>query len=112
MNRLIVLLFIFLAACKAEFPSIPKDVIPMKEMVKVMADIHITDVIAAEKAQGGLDEKKLSLEYYQRIYTNHGITKEKFIRSYHFYESHPGLFDKMYEEVLVEMSRREGEIKQ
>lgn len=110
MKQLILFLIVFMAGCKSEPPSIPKDVLPVNDMVQIMADVHVVDVVAADKATGGLDEKALTKFFMKQIYKNRGITEQKFLDSYRFYESHPVLFDKMYGEVLEELSRREAAI--
>lgn len=79
-------------------------------MTMVLADMHITDAVAATKAQGGMDEKLLTEEYYLQVYKNYGITKEQFLNSYHFYESSPKLLNKLYDQVLGEMSKREAAV--
>ena len=108
MKRLIICVFILISACKQEYPSVPRDVIPFEKMTQILADMHITDAVAATKAQGGMDEKLLTEEYYLQIYKNYGITKEDFVKSYHFYEGSPKLFNKLYDQVLSEISKREA----
>jgi len=100
MKRLIICVFILISACKQEYPSVPRDVIPFEKMTQILADMHITDAVAATKAQGGMDEKLLTEEYYLQIYN--------FVKSYHFYEGSPKLFNKLYDQVLSEISKREA----
>ena len=110
MKQFILFLIVVMAACKSELPTVPRDVLPLKDMVQIMADVHIVDVVAADKANGGMDEKELTKAYMAQIYKNRGITEQQFFDSYRFYEKHPVLFDKMYGEVLEELSRREAAI--
>jgi hypothetical protein len=107
MKHFIPLIFLLLCGCKEEYPSIPKDIIPMEEMKKILTDMHITDSVAETKAQAGADERALTVQYNEQIFKNHGITHQQFMKSYKFYESNPKLFDKMYDEILVELSKRE-----
>ncbi|MBL0309404.1 MAG: DUF4296 domain-containing protein [Bacteroidetes bacterium] len=110
MNRLILFAFIWMMGCRSEMPTIPATVIPMDQMVQIMSDIHIVDAVAAEKAQGGMNEENLTKQYMVQIFKNRGVTAEKFLSSFRFYENHPALFDKIYGEALEEMSRREAKL--
>lgn len=82
----------------------------MKKMTSIIADMHIADAVATNKAEGGMDEKLLSREYYKQIYKNYGITQDEYLKSFHFYENNPKLFNKMYDDVLGEISRQEDSI--
>lgn len=107
MKRIIPLLFILLSACKSELPDVPRDVIAMDKMENILADMHITDAVAETKAQLGMNEKTLSEEYHEQIFKNHEITRAEFLKSYKFYEANPKLLNKMYDDILNDMSKRE-----
>ena len=77
-------------------------------MKMVLVDMHIADAVAQNKAQGGVNEKQLTREYYATIYKNNGVKEEDFLKSYHFYEQSPPLLNKLYEDVLTEMSKIEA----
>lgn len=109
-----VFLFCFIAAllqaCKPELPEIPADVMPMDKMKVILADIHIADVVAETKAQGGANERDLSQQYYVQIFKQRGITLDEFNHSYAFYQGTPVLMDKLYDEVLTELSTRNAHV--
>ncbi len=107
MKRTILCLFIFLSACKSELPDVPKDIIPMDKMEVILADMHITDAVAETKAQLGMNEKLLTEEYHVQVFKNHGVTREEFLKSYKFYEANPKLLNRMYDNILQAMSKRE-----
>ena len=89
-------------------PNVPSDVIPIDKMKMVLVEMHIADAVAQNKAQGGVNEKQLTREYYATIYKNQGVKEQDFVKSYHFYEQTPALFNKLYEDVLTEMSKIEA----
>jgi hypothetical protein len=107
MKRLIGLVFLSLCACKQELPDVPKDVISFEKMKMILTELHIADAVAETKAQAGEDEKTLSKIYNEHVIQSHGLSREEFLKSYKFYESEPKLFDKMYDEILAELSKRE-----
>ena len=79
-------------------------------MEGILIDMHISDAVAEIKTMGDINEKRLSQQYYLQIYKNHGITKEEFLKSYLFYENNPVLLNKIYDDILGEMSKREAKI--
>ncbi len=109
--RMLMLLVLFvIAGCKQKFPSVPSDIIPVNKMESVLIDMHISDAVAEIKTMGDINEKRLTEQYYQQIYKNYGITKEEFLKSYTFYENNPVLLNKIYDDILGEMSKREAKI--
>jgi hypothetical protein len=110
MKRLIPFILLILAACKQELPSIPSGILPIQKMSPILIDMHVADAVAQNRAQGGVNEKKMTQEYYERIYKIHGVTKEEFTKSYRFYEDNPALFNKLYEEVLNGLSKTESDV--
>ena len=79
-------------------------------MENILIDMHISDAVAETRSLGDGNEKKWSQQYYMQIYKNYGITKEEFLKSYLFYQNNPVLLNKLYDDVLSEMSKREGKI--
>ncbi len=107
MKRLIPLLFIFLMACKDKLPEVPAGVIPMNKMQHILADMHVADAVAQNKAQMGMNEKLLTEEYTMQVYNNYNVTREEFLKSYKFYEANPVLMNIMYDSILEDLSKRE-----
>lgn len=97
-----------LSSCTSKQHNIPDGIIPSDTMVVIMADMHIADAIAETKAQGGENEKNLSTKYQDRILAQHKITAEQFKQSFDFYENTPDLMNAIYDQVLVEVSKREA----
>ena len=110
MKRIIPVILILLSACKSEFVDVPKDVIAMDKMEIILADMHITDAVAESKAQLGMNEKLLTQEYHEQVFKNNEITRAEFLKSYKFYEANPKLLNKMYDDILDKMSKREEAI--
>ena len=73
----------------------------------ILTEIHIADALAETKAQNGENERLLTQKYHEQIYKNHTITHAEFMTSYKFYEANPKLLNKMYDEILNDLSKRE-----
>jgi len=106
----IPLALLFVAGCKEKFPSVPANVIPIGKMENILIDMHISDAVAETKTLGDMNEKKVTQQYYLQIYMNYGITKKDFLKSYSFYQDNPVLLNKLYDDILGEMSKREAKI--
>jgi len=91
-------------------PKMPADVFPIEKMKMIMADMHIADAVAEMKGKGGANEAEVTRELYAQIYKNNGVTEEQFNKSYQFYLSHPVWQNKLYEEILTELSKRESDV--
>ena len=94
---ILIPLFI-LAACGSKEVSVPDDVIPAKQMVPILVDVHIV-----EGARNGaliLGDTNGIEDYYAKVYEKHEITEASFKRSFKFYNGEPELFIPIYEKVL------------
>jgi hypothetical protein len=107
MRHFVGLIFLLLCGCKQEFPDVPKDIIPVEKMKTILIEMHIADSVAETKAQTGGDEKVLTKSYTAQIFKNNGISREEYLKSFSWYESHPKLLNKMYDDILAELSKRE-----
>ena len=56
------------------------------------------------------DDKKIKA-YYSSVLTKHGFTREQFEETILFYSESPKRYEKIYDKVLVELSKIEGNIK-
>ncbi len=110
MKRYIPLLLILIGACKPDMPKMPADILPLTKMKMILADMHIADAVAETKAKGGANEGEVTRALYAQIYKNNGITEDQFKQSYQFYLAHPAWQNKLYEEILTELSKRESDV--
>lgn len=110
MKWLIPFLLLLLASCKNDKIAIPDDILKPEKMKLILTDVHVTDALAEQKTQEGMDEKRLTAEYHMQIFKNHGITEQDFKKSLVFYEANPKLMDEVYAEVLSELTKREAEV--
>ena len=79
---------IVLLSCKS---LIPKEVLPPKKMQAVLWDVMQADELAEYYSTKDSSFKRLGkhVDYYQKIFSIHRITKEDFTRSLSYYEDHP-----------------------
>ena len=89
MRKLPILFFaVFIFSCKS---SVPGDVLPPKKMQAVLWDVMQADAMAeyyaaSDSAFTGLSKH---VDYYQKVFAIHKISKDDFTKSLVYYENHP-----------------------
>jgi len=106
---LIGLIAASMEACSAPKVTIPDDVLSQDKMVSILADVHLAEAAITLKFTNKDTSKLQAQEFYDFIYKSHKTTKEQFNKSYDFYTSHPELLNKIYDDVLTELSKKQGE---
>jgi hypothetical protein len=113
MNRIFTLVLIIaaLASCyhgakDANFEM--SLVLPEDSMVTLLTDLHL-----AEGAVTALKSKQhpaghLSSDYFETILIKHSINKEVFEESMRYYAFHSEKLDKIYEQVIIDLSMQES----
>ena len=87
--------------------AIPSDVLPKEKMAQVITDIHLAEANASlYTLPDSVSSEKL---HFEKIFAKHKITKIQYDKSISFYIDHPELLNEVYEKVLNELSRMQGE---
>jgi len=95
-NRLFIYILIcgLSVACqKTEKTQVDKDT-----MVKILADMHVSDAVLANVNPGIKDS--VSKVYLDEILKIHNVKKTDFDKAIKYYESKPEILETMYEDVL------------
>lgn len=105
------LLFTFFISCgeKAEKSiSIPTHILSKEKIAQVITDIHIAE---AESTLNAISDSTFKRSvYFEEIFEKHQITKQQYEESLAFYISHPEVFNKIYEQVLSDLSKMQAEM--
>ncbi len=104
MRKFLSLIFtcLFLICCKSK--EIPKDIIPPKQMEKVLYDIHIADAYIT--TIGDTDSaKKVSSAYYKGIYKKFKTDSVAYNKSLDYYFRHPDLLTDIYERIKTDLQK-------
>jgi hypothetical protein len=85
-------------------------VLPKDKMVPVLVEIQLAEAEAnnMNPLEGGKSLKVIS--EYDRIFTKYNIQPEDFYSSFEYYKSKPALMDSLYQDVLTELARQEGDL--
>lgn len=107
----IVFCFLLFACSKNATVQIPESVLPVEKMAAVMVDVHLMEAATnlnvrnSESVGGGG-----SIPLFIDIFKKHNITKEQYNKSYDFYTQNPEHLNKVYELILVELSKMQAQV--
>jgi hypothetical protein len=108
LTYLIIPTCIFIS-CKKPEVKIPEGLLKKEQMVSILADIHIAQ--AASVMNSASDTTRFSLpammEYILKI---HHTSKSHYDSSMVFYTKHPEIMTQIYENVITELSKKQGEV--
>ena len=105
---LFILLVFFYCSCSQPKAEIPEGVLTQKEMIPILVDIHIAQ--AATGLYNAGDTALFTMnDYIPYILKIHHIEKALYDSSTAFYTLHPEIMQEMYDEVISELSKKQGE---
>ena len=98
-----------LMSCVSEEKK-PRGLIPEDQMAGILVDVHIFEA-EAEKKKFSKDSMIYYVhKNYELIYEKHGVSKEKFEKTFSYYEDNPGQMDDLYQKVVDNLSKMEAEL--
>lgn len=90
-----------------------KNIIPEKDLISILADVHITDGLLTLPRISNLYSEMDSLAVYRSVVEKHGYTKEIMDRTMRFYFiKRPKELVKIYDKVLGKLSAMESRLLQ
>ena len=103
------ILFLFVTGCGKTKVELPAGVLTQKEMIPLLVDMHI-----ARAATGLYNAGDTSLftmnDYIPYILKIHHIESAVYDSSISYYTLHPELMKEMYDDVISELSKKQGEV--
>ena len=99
-----------IVACgnKDKAVKIPINIIPPTEMVGVLVDFHLAEAVIRNAQEKNMDVNQTSNQYYYSLLKKHGITRKKYTESLKFYSQNSKEYQKIYKEVVVELSKMQS----
>lgn len=97
--------------CKKKTDEIPVDVLKQKEMIAVLTDVQVAEAALSQRAMNAnAGGQSYTSAYYKYIFTKYKITPDQFKRSMEWYSRHPEVLDKIYEQVINHLSKKQSEV--
>lgn len=112
-NILFISFLSILLSCSSEDKKIliPENIIPPEQMVPILVDFHLTEASIYLNQQKHENVGPITIERYNFILKKHKITRKKLDESFRFYSDHINEMEKIYEQVVVELSKAQSGIK-
>jgi hypothetical protein len=114
MSRKIIFIFVlFLVyACgsKDEKTKIPDNIIPQDKMVSIIVDFHLVEASISQGQQRHEDVNEMTNYRYNSVLKKHKISRKQLSDSFMFYTDHMKDLDKIYKQVVVELSTMQSRI--
>lgn len=105
-NPLYLLVAVVLAACTGDdVPPPPEGAIGESKFVTVLVDMHLVEAAINQKYGRETDTTGSVYGYYRSVFERHNTGKEAFDLTYNYYETHPPLMLKIYEQVEDSLRR-------
>ena len=100
------ILFCLLLACSEQKENIPQDILSENEFVVILKDIHLAEAKFELQKNNGIGKAKNELtNSYTSIYQKHNISEEKFKESLNFYAQNPEMLEKIYTDILEQLTK-------
>jgi len=109
MKHLIFILsfFVILIACRNKNNS-PDGIIPENQFVSILVDIHLADATLNIIQMKNANLEFTADDYYFSVLKKHNTNKQKFDKSLEYYSKDMVRYNKIYDEVLKNLSILEG----
>jgi hypothetical protein len=85
-------------------------VIPADSMVSLLTDIHLADGVINTVKPKNITIEHLSNEYFSMVLIKHKVGRDTFQESLRYYAYHTEELDKIYEKVIINLSKIESMI--
>lgn len=107
--RVLLLLLLLATACRAPEAAVPPDVLPRDKFTAILVEAQLIEARTNHELVVAHHSSIPSEQYYADMFREQGTTKEEFQRSFAFWSGRSADMKSIYEEVLVEISRRKDE---
>lgn len=99
-----------LISCAAKEEKTPSSVLTKDNMIQLVIDIQLAEatINLSNYGQSNLPNDKEKL--FEAIYKKHHTSKKIVEESFFYYTGHPEQFEKIYEEVITGLSKKQAEL--
>jgi hypothetical protein len=108
----ILLLPVFFSCYHENQPevTVPEQLLSEDEMVLIITDIQLAEGALTYRRTRRVEQQGFRESAYKKIFSNYGITAKILNENVNYYNSDPERMELIYEKVLANLSRMEGEL--
>jgi hypothetical protein len=81
----------------------PDSLISEPKMIRMLAEIHLTEAALVYLRNHGKEDKNLTTEYYNVLFSRFKVSKRNFTRNLEYYQQDQEAFMRMYDEVIKKL---------
>ena len=107
---LTIVLIMTTVSCQTKF-KVPDQYISPEALVPLLIDIHLADGLLQQQRATRQIKEDSAFNYYAAILKEHRVSRVMFDSTIHFYAQYPEEFAKIYDEVMKELSIKEGDLR-
>lgn len=104
------IILIMMFSCNSSRMKVPDNIVDEEKLVPLLVDIHLTDAFLNKERKPQKEKYDKALKMYPSVLLKHNINRAEFDSTIRFYSKYPKEFALIYDEVLRELSMREGAI--
>jgi hypothetical protein len=87
--------------------ELPSDsVLSRSQMTRLLTDLHLVEGALQLERNRGANMQALSQQYYQWLFSRYHISRKRFLANLDYYKKDPETFQKIYEDVVKELTDR------
>lgn len=101
------IVLVLMLSCSSKQPD---SIISRDKMIDILVDFHKTDATLMFAVNRGVIKANKTKEYYVGLFKKYNITKEEFDRSYKYYCQNMTDFEKMYNKVIVRLTKEKDSL--
>lgn len=106
MKNYLFVLICLLFACATPEEKIPENILSETKFELLLKEIHLTEATFELYKTKGMGKAKNELaNSYQNIYSEYAISEEDFKTTLEYYSVNPEKLEKIYDKVLVELTK-------
>ena len=91
--------------------KVPENIIQPDSMVAIIVDMQIDEAVLREMRRVGKYEENIAVNSFEKVFTKHNISKEKYEESIAYYEQNLEIYENIYERVITKLSQLQAEVK-
>jgi hypothetical protein len=106
--QFLFLVFVF-ESCSTQSDALPEGILSDSLMTELIIDFSIVDAgYSVSLTSASLPRFRKEL-FYEEMVKKHGTSREQFVKSLAYYAQHTKRLQRIYEDALKELSRRQAE---
>ncbi len=105
----LIFLIILFSGCDEAWIDKPENLLPEKQMVNILTDIHISNSMLNTTKYTGGENKFTQADFYYSVLKKHEVIDTVFEQSLLYYSYYPKNYEKMYSKVLDKLVQLEAE---